>query len=98
MTRRRPALKYFGSKWRLAPWIISNFPEHEHYIEPCFGAGNILLRKPSVKLETVNDIDGRVVNFFKQLRDNPGELIQLINFSPGPKMNTIAVKLNQIIH
>lgn len=80
--KRRPALKFFGSKWQLAPWIISNFPPHEHYIEPCFGGGNVLLRKQPVKLETINDIDNRIVNFFTMLRDYPEDLIRQINLTP----------------
>jgi len=79
---RRPALKYYGGKWRLAPWIISHFPPHNHYIEPCFGGGSVLLRKPPSDLESVNDLNGRVVNFFKILRDRPNDLIRLIDLTP----------------
>jgi len=82
MTIKRPALKYFGGKWRMAPWIISYFPEHTHYIEPCFGAGSVLLRKEQVELETVNDLNGRLVNFFRALRDDPDELIGKIDLTP----------------
>lgn len=35
---KRPVLRWFGSKWRLAPWIISYFPPHRCYVEP-FGGG-----------------------------------------------------------
>lgn len=43
----RPALRYFGGKWRLAPWIIQHIPAHRCYVEP-FGVGggaSVLLRK-----------------------------------------------------
>ena len=30
-------LKYPGSKWNLASWIINYFPEHHSYLEPFFG-------------------------------------------------------------
>ena len=79
---KRPALKYYCGKWRLAPWVISHFPPHTHYIEPCFGGGNILLRKPPAPLETVNDLNGRLINFFKVLRDQPSKLIELIDLTP----------------
>ena len=88
---RRP-LRYFGSKWNLAPWIISNFPTHDHFVDPFFGGGAILFRKQPVKLETVNDLNGRVVNYFQILRDRPLELINLIDLTPWAKDE---YKLNQ---
>ena len=79
---RRPALRYYGGKWKLAPWIISFFPEHQNYVEPCGGAASVLLQKPRSPLETYNDLDGNVVNFFRVLRDRPDELIRLIRLTP----------------
>lgn len=81
-TIKRPALRYYGGKWRLAPWIISFFPEHKNYVEPCGGAASVLLQKPRSLLETYNDLDGNVVNFFRVLRDRPEELIRKIQLTP----------------
>jgi DNA adenine methylase len=81
----RPALRYYGGKFDLAPWIISHMPPHSHYVEPCFGAGNVLLCKEPVKLETVNDLNGRVVNYFRVLRNRPEELIHLLDMTPWAK-------------
>lgn len=78
----RPALRYYGGKWNLAPWIISHFPAHKNYVEPCGGAASVLLQKPRSALETYNDLDGNVVNFFRVLRDRPDELIQKIKLTP----------------
>lgn len=78
----RPALRYYGGKWNLAPWIISHFPPHKNYVEPCGGAASVLLQKPRSKLETYNDLDKHVVNFFKILRDRPDELIEKIRLTP----------------
>lgn len=79
---KRPALRYYGGKWKLAPWIISHFPEHQNYVEPCGGAASVLLQKPRSPLETYNDLDGNVVNFFRVLRDRPEELIRKIRLTP----------------
>jgi len=79
---KRPALRYYGGKWKLAPWIISYFPEHKNYVEPCGGAASVLLQKPRSPLETYNDLDGNVVNFFRVLRDKPEELIRKIKLTP----------------
>lgn len=79
---RRPALRYYGGKWNLAEWIISFFPPHLNCVEPCGGAASVLLQKPRSPLETYNDLDGNVVNFFRVLRDSPNELIRKLELTP----------------
>lgn len=79
---RRPALHYYGGKWNAAAWIISHFPKHENYLEPCGGAASVLIQKQRSKLETYNDLDGNVVNFFRVLRHHTKELIEQIKLTP----------------
>lgn len=67
-------LNYPGAKWGMAQRIISLMPPHRSYLEPFFGSGAVLFRKPPSAIETINDIDGDVVNFFRVLRDRPDEL------------------------
>lgn len=55
-------LKYPGSKWRIADWVISFFPEHHSYLEPFFGSGATFFQKKPSNIETINDLDGGVVN------------------------------------
>lgn len=78
-------LKYAGSKWSMTDWIISNFPvgyEKMTYLEPFFGSGAVFFNKKRSAIETINDLDKRVVNFFKVIRDNPEELARMIEFTP----------------
>lgn len=82
ITPSRPALRYYGGKWRIAPWIISHFPPHECYVEPFGGGASVLLNKTRSPLETYNDINGQVVNFFHILREKPNELIRAITLTP----------------
>lgn len=72
----RQILKYPGAKARLADWIISYMPKHYVYVELYAGSASILLNKARCHIETINDIDEEIVNFFKILRDRPDELIK----------------------
>lgn len=74
--------KYPGSKWSLAKWIISFFPEHHSYVEPFFGTGAVLFNKPRSHIETVNDLDGNVVNLFECIRSDPEKLARSIYLTP----------------
>lgn len=75
-------IKYPGSKWSLAGWIIGHFPEHHSYLEPFFGSGAVLFNKPRSHIETVNDLDRNVVNLFRWIRDDPEKLAHEIYFTP----------------
>lgn len=80
--KRRPALRYYGGKWLLAPWIISYFPEHDTYTEAFGGGASVLLRKERAYAEIYNDLDGEIVNLFKTLRDNGPRLKELCRLTP----------------
>lgn len=79
---QRPALSYYGGKFRMADWIIQHFPEHICYVEPYGGAAGVLLRKSPSYIEVYNDVDQEVVNFFEQLRNNSDKLIRQIFLTP----------------
>lgn len=75
-------LKYPGAKWRIADWIIGYMPKHKVYLEPFFGSGAIFFKKQPSYLETINDVDGNIVNLFRVCREHPEELARAINFTP----------------
>ena len=80
----RPAMRYHGSKFRLAPWVLGNFPPHLCYVESFGGAAGVLLQKPRAYAEVYNDLDGDMVNFFRVLQDpaQRGRLIELCELTP----------------
>ncbi|MFP7756251.1 DNA adenine methylase [Thermodesulfobacteriota bacterium B35] len=69
MKPERPVMRYHRGKWRIAPWIISNFCAHDIYCEPYAGAASVFMRKSRVHGEVLNDIDRDIVNVFRVLRD-----------------------------
>lgn len=78
----RTVLKYPGAKNRIANWICSYIPEHSVYLEPYAGSLAVLFNKPRSHIETVNDLNEDVVNFFQVLRDYPKELKLAIELTP----------------
>jgi DNA adenine methylase len=77
-----PPFAYFGGKTLLAPRIADLMPDHDHYVEPFCGSLAVLLAKAPTKFETVNDIDGELVTFWRVLRDRPQELARVCALTP----------------
>lgn len=75
-------LKYPGSKWRIAPWIIKHIPSHHTYLEPFFGSGAILFNKPISNIEMVNDLDDQIVNLFRCIKEDAEKLAAITQFTP----------------
>ena len=89
---KHPPLRYHGSKWRLAPWIISHFPTHRTYCEPFAGGAGVLLRKAPSEVEIYNDLDARVVNFFHVARNHPAELMTQLLLTPYARAEAVACR------
>lgn len=75
-------LNYPGAKWGMAKMICSMMPAHRSYLEPFFGSGAVLFNKHPSAIETVNDIDCDITNFFKVLREQPDRLAEAISLTP----------------
>lgn len=66
----KPPFTYFGGKLAIAERIVMLLPAHEHYVEPFAGSLAVLLAKPPSQMETVNDLDGDLMTFWRMLRDD----------------------------
>lgn len=77
-----PPFAYFGSKQTLAARIVSLLPGHRHYVEPYAGSLAVLLAKSPSGMETVNDLHGDLMTFWRILRDRPDELIRACALTP----------------
>ena len=75
-------LNYPGAKWGMAKQICSLMPANRSYLEPFFGSGAVLFNKAPSAIETVNDIDGDITNFFKVLREQPERMAEAISLTP----------------
>lgn len=78
-------IRYPGSKWGIANWIISHFPdgyEKMVYLEPFCGSGAVFFNKRPGAVETINDLDSDVVNLFCVLREQLEELKRVLALTP----------------
>jgi DNA adenine methylase len=80
--RRRIVFGWYGGKFSHLDWLLPLLPKCHHYCEPFAGSGAVLLNREVSPVETYNDIDGDVVNFFRVLRDHHEELICSIALTP----------------
>ncbi|MDR3159716.1 MAG: DNA adenine methylase [Zoogloeaceae bacterium] len=80
--RRRIVFGWYGGKFSHLDWLLPLLPTCRHYCEPFAGSGAVLLNRESSLIETYNDIDGDVVNFFRVLRDRHEELVRAIALTP----------------
>src|SRR6202044_3857688 len=79
---KRIVFGWYGGKFSHLDWLLPLLPEAHHYCEPYAGSAAELLNRAAAPVETYNDIDGEVVNFFRVLREDPEELTRLIKLTP----------------
>lgn len=78
----RSPVPYFGGKAWLSPRLAAALPAHRHYVEVCGGSLAVLLAKKPSRQETVNDLDGHLMTFWRVLRDRPDELERVCSLTP----------------
>jgi len=62
--------------------MVSYLPAHTHYIEAFAGGLSLLFAKRPSTIETINDLDRRLITFWTMLRDKPEELIRACAYTP----------------
>lgn len=85
----KPPFSYYGGKIRIASKIIPYIPRHTLYVEPFCGSATLLFMKPRPSLknqhhyeEYINDTNGDVINFFRQLQTNGEPLVKMLQVTP----------------
>lgn len=83
-TGRRKLLPFgwYGGKFSHLDWLLPLLPECHHYCEPFGGSAAVLLNRAPSPIETFNDLDGEICNFFRVLRTQTDELIKVISLTP----------------
>lgn len=86
-TTARP-LSYYGGKQRIAGQIAKLIPPHMCYVEPFCGGAAIFFTKYTPRTtnrnhykEVLNDHDRRLINFYRQIQQNPDELIHRLTYT-----------------
>ena len=75
----RSPIRYFGGKGLMVKKLLPYIPPHRQYVEVFGGGASLLFAKEPAKVETYNDIDQNVVNFFRVLRE-PKKFVQFYHF------------------
>lgn len=82
MPRKKIAFGWYGGKYSHLSWLLELLPEAHHYCEPFGGSAAVLLNRKPAAVETYNDMDGEVVNFFRVLREQKDDLLYAIGMTP----------------
>ena len=80
--KRKIIFGWYGGKFNHLDWLLPLLPAAHHYCEPFAGSAAVLLNRVPAPVETYNDMDGEVVNFFRVLREWPEELARLMALTP----------------
>jgi len=78
----KPFLKWVGGKTKLVPELVEMFPKKfDNYFEPFVGGGALfyeVIQKYNVGFSNINDINKKLIVAYKQIKQNPKELISLL--------------------
>ncbi len=77
------AFGWYGGKFSHLDFILPNLPKDAmHFCDVFGGSAAVLINREPAPVETYNDIDSELVNFFNVLRNGSEELIRVISLTP----------------
>ena len=77
------AFGWYGGKYVHLDFILPYLPaDAEHYCDVYGGSAAVLINRQPAPVETYNDLDSDLVNFFAVLRDQPDQLVRQIGLTP----------------
>ena len=82
-TKRRIAFGWYGGKFSHLDFLMPLLPaDAEHFCDLFGGSASVLMNVGPYSVETYNDLDTELVNFFRTLRSHQDELIKAIGLTP----------------
>lgn len=76
------AFGWYGGKYSHLDWLLPLLPSAQHFCDVYGGSAAVLINRLPSPVETYNDIDSELVNFFRVLRDQKDALIKAIGLTP----------------
>lgn len=76
------AFGWYGGKFSHLDWLLPLLPSCQHYCEPFGGSAAVLINRDPAPVETYNDLDHELVNFFGVLREQKESLVKAIGLTP----------------
>lgn len=79
---KKIAFGWYGGKYSHLDWLLPLLPETTHYCDVFGGSAAVLINRPPSPVETYNDVDSELVNFFRVLRSQKDALVEAIGLTP----------------
>ncbi len=92
----RAPFGYYGAKLRLVSRIVNSLPPHNAWVEAFCGSAALTLAKKPAPIEVINDLNGEIVNFFQQLRENSEALCEAIALTPYAREEFLVSRDSQL--
>jgi DNA adenine methylase len=76
------AFGWYGGKFSHLNWLLPQLPQAAQFVDVFGGSAAVILNRDPAPVETYNDLNREVVNFFQVHRDSREELIQSLTLTP----------------